>query len=90
MKDVDIDTRTDRPDGWKQRTSSKVHKSLFCAPYFPPASLSLSLSLPLSPVTRPHILTRAPPILGRAALYTLHNDVYPVSTTGTIVPKVNI
>jgi len=53
-------------------------------------SLSLSLSLPLSPVTRPHILTRAPPILGRAALYTLHNDVYPVSTTGTIVPKVNI
>jgi len=74
-----IRERTGQMDGSSERLPAKVHKSLFCAPS----------PLPL-PVARPHILTRAPPIFGRAALYTLHNDVYPVSTTGTIVPKVNI
>jgi len=78
MRDVDIDTRTDRPDGWKQRTSWRegAQKFILC-------------TLFRLPVALPHILARAPPIFGRA-LYTLHNDVYPVSTTGTIVPKVNI
>lgn len=37
----------------------------------------------------PGIFSRAP-ISVRAAVYTLHNDVYPVVPTGTIVPKVNI
>lgn len=40
----------------------------------------------LSAVLHPHILA----LLSPFALYTLHNDVYPVVPTGTIVPKVNI
>lgn len=35
---------------------------------------------------RPHILSRAP-ISVRAALYTLHNDVYPVGTDGNNRPE---
>lgn len=74
-------TRADRPDGWRQRTSSrKVNPSREGAEKF-------IRRLPPPPVVR--IFSRAP-ISTRAALYTLHNDVYPVSTTRTIVPKVNI
>lgn len=75
MKDVDIDTQADRSDGWTSQASNAQGKSL--------AREEVHKSL--SAVLHPHILALSP-----FALYTLHNDVYPVVPTGTIVPKVNI
>lgn len=78
MKDVDIDIagRTGQMDG--SAGPSRVRSILR-------AKLQKSLFARLPPA-----YSRRAPISVRAALYTLHNDVYPVVPTGTIVPKVNI
>lgn len=85
-----IRERTGQMDGWIQRGASssrevnpsrKGAQKFIRRPLSPPSVFSVLL--------RPPAYSRAP-ISVRAALYTLHNDVYSVVPTGTIVPKVNI
>lgn len=78
MKDVDIDTQTDRPDGWTSQERLRAR-------WFLGARRGAQKFIRL--VLHPHILARS---YLRPSLYTLHNDVYPAVPTGTIVPKVNI
>jgi hypothetical protein len=80
MKDVDIDVVANGQARWMNPAGLLAQGQSFarrCRKVYSPSAF------------RPHILARAA-ISARAALYTLHNDVYPVVPTGTIVPKVNI